>query len=65
MTKYIAHLKSSRTMPGVSEILLPGEIENRRQKQRVADGVTIPDETWRQIQETAAKVGTSLDDING
>lgn len=64
MTRYVAHLKSSRTLPGVKEILLPGEIETRRQKQRTADGVPIPDETWRQIKETAAKLRVSVDDIS-
>ncbi len=63
MAKYVPFLKSSRTLPGVSEILLPGEIEVRRQRQREADGVNLPDETWRQIQETAAKLGVVVSDL--
>ena len=50
-------------MPGVDEILLPGEIEARRKQQREADGVDIPDETWRQINELADKLDVSLADI--
>ena len=60
---YVAHLKSSRRMEGVEEILLPGEIEVRRRQQREAQGVPIPDETWRQINELAARLDVSLSDI--
>ncbi len=63
MAKYVEHIKSSRRQPGVEEILMPGEIELRRQAQRQRDGVSVPDETWRQIRELAAKLGTSVDDV--
>ena len=61
--KYVAHIKSSRRMPGVDEILVAGEIELRRQAERLASGVLVPDETWRQIRELAASLEVSLDDI--
>ena len=60
---YVASLKESRKMPNVTEILMPGEIERRRQQQREADGVSVPDETWRQISELAAKLDVSLDGV--
>ena len=60
VARYIEHIKGSRRMPGVDEILLPGEIEQRRFTQRSQDGVAIPDETWRLIQETARKLGIEL-----
>jgi len=63
MDKYVAHIKGSRRLPGVDEILLPGEIESRRQRERQANGVEIPPETWRQLNELAGRLGTSLDDI--
>jgi uncharacterized oxidoreductase len=63
ITKYAAYIKSSRKMPGVEEILLPGEIELRRQSVRQAQGVPVPEETWRQITETAQRLGVSLDGI--
>ncbi len=63
MAKYAESIKSARKLPGVSEILLPGEIEVRRGVERAASGVLIPDETWRQIRETAQKLGVSLDDV--
>ena len=45
------------TAPGFDEILVPGEIEARQTERRLREGIPIDDETWRQIQETAAEVG--------
>jgi uncharacterized oxidoreductase len=60
---YVAAIKSARRMPGVEEILLPGEIEQRRLAERQQSGVYIPDETWRQIRETAEALGATLGDV--
>lgn len=57
---YVEWIKSSRRLPGVDEILLPGEIEQCRQNERRAAGVNIPDETWRQITALAERLGASL-----
>ena len=57
---YAAHIKSSRRAPGVDEILLPGEIESRRQRTRDAEGIPLPDETLRQLNELGARWGLSL-----
>lgn len=61
--RYVAHLKSSRLMPDVEEILMPGEIEQRRLAVRTKEGVEVPDETWRQISELAESLDVTLDDI--
>ena len=63
VSKYIAHIKSARKQPGVDEILMPGEIELRRRDQRVADGVDVPEETWRQINELAELLEVSLEGV--
>ena len=55
-----AYIKSSRLAPGVDEILLPGEIESRRQQTRDAEGIPIPEETLRQINATAAQWNLTL-----
>ena len=60
MQTYVAYLKDCRLASGCSEILLPGEIELRRRQQREAGGVLIPDETWRQINEVAGKLGVTV-----
>ncbi len=61
--KYVDYLKSSRKLPGIEEILLPGEIELRRQAQRRREGIAIPDMTWQQTLEQAKRVGATLDGI--
>ena len=58
--KLSAWIKSSRRRPGVDEILLPGEIEARTTRQRLRDGVPIPDETWAQIGAVAADAGVPV-----
>lgn len=63
VTQYEEHIKSARRLPGVDEILLPGEIERRRADVRRAEGVTLPDETWRQISELADRLGVSIQDL--
>lgn len=62
---YVAWIKSSRRMPGVEEILMPGEIEQRRLAERQRSGVYVPEETWRQIRETAASLGATLEPVRG
>lgn len=64
MATYTEHLKSTPRMEGVEEILLPGEIEVRRRRQRESEGVSIPDETWRQLTDLAQRLGASLSDVS-
>ena len=61
--KYVESLRNSKKQPGVEEILLPGEIEQRQEAQRKADGISVPDETWRQLNELAESLGTNLSDM--
>ena len=60
---YVDAIKGTKKLPGVNEILMPGEIEQRRRAGRVESGVAIPDETWRQINELAGKLDVDLSDI--
>ncbi|MEZ6055662.1 MAG: Ldh family oxidoreductase [Planctomycetaceae bacterium] len=60
MATYSSHIKDCPRLPGVDEILLPGDIERRRRIEREALGVSIPDETWRQLTELAARLGVTI-----
>lgn len=53
-------VKSSRTMPGVDEVLLPGEIERQRSAQRRAEGIPIEETTWRRLTETAQELNATV-----
>lgn len=61
MKTYVASLKECPRLPGVAEILLPGEIELRRRKERQQTGVEIPAETWRQLSELARSLNVSIE----
>jgi uncharacterized oxidoreductase len=52
-----AWIKSARRLPGVDEILLPGEIEERTTARRLQEGIPVPEETWALIHETARAAG--------
>ena len=64
MDTYVAHIKGTARQPGVDEILLPGEIENRRKKEREVQGVVVPDGTWQQTLDLADALNVSLDEWN-
>ncbi|MAE65885.1 MAG: dehydrogenase [Phycisphaeraceae bacterium] len=48
---YIAYLKSSRPRDGVEEVLVPGEIERHRMKQRLRDGLEISDALYAELEK--------------
>ncbi len=53
-------VKSTPPAPGFSEVLAPGEPEQRSRARRLVHGIDIPDTVYRQIEEHAAKLGVSL-----
>ena len=56
----IEHVKSSPKMPGIDEILFPGEIEAKERKKRLENGIFIEDETWGQITKAAGDLGVEV-----
>lgn len=57
MARYIDYWKSSKPATAGGEVLIPGEVESRNRKDRLANGIAIADDTWTAIVEIAAKVG--------
>jgi len=57
VNRFIAWVKSSAKTTRDGEILMPGEIEERTKVRRLRDGIELDATTWKQIQETCAKVG--------
>ncbi len=64
VTRYIDFVKSSRTATGDGEILVPGEVEARNERERRELGIELDDTTIQQIVDTAsaADVEASLID---
>ncbi len=56
----IAHVKSSRTSPGVEEILLPGEPEHRTAQKRRRDGIPVEESIWDEIRAKAHELHVTL-----
>jgi len=50
-------VRSAPLADGAHEILIPGEPEERTRRERLASGVPLDDETWRQIEACAKEVG--------
>jgi uncharacterized oxidoreductase len=55
--RYLDYFKACRPAEAGGEVLLPGEPEARRRAERIAGGVTLTDEVWRSLGETARAGG--------
>ena len=52
-------IKSSPPAEGFREVALPGELDFRLMRQRLADGIPLDDRTWKAIGEAAREVGAA------
>lgn len=57
VNRYIGYYKSAKPITPGGEILTPGEPEQRTRKQRLAEGIPLPDDTWAAIVAAARGVG--------
>lgn len=53
-------IKAVPPAPGFSEVLLPGEPEQRMAAERLGNGIAIDDATWQLLSEDAVVLGVSL-----
>jgi len=56
----IRYLKTSPLVPGVSEIMYPGEPEARSEAERLQKGIFVEEETWGQIVQAARDLGVTV-----
>jgi len=59
----IQKTKSLKLRPEFTEILIPGEPEFRTEKERLKQGIYVPDRTWEEIKAAAATLGLDVDAI--
>jgi uncharacterized oxidoreductase len=59
-----AHIRTARVAPGFDAILLPGEPERRASRERTETGVPVDPMTWKEIRESAAKLGITDAEID-
>jgi uncharacterized oxidoreductase len=60
VAEFAAYLKSTPPAEGFTEVLYPGEIEYRREQERLKNGVDVDDKTWKAMNELATKFGMTL-----
>jgi uncharacterized oxidoreductase len=57
VTEFAQYLKATKPQKGVKEILYPGEIEWRREQDRLKNGIEVDDKTWETFKKLGAKYG--------
>lgn len=63
MDDLIMAMKTSKTAPGYSEILIPGELEFKTERTRLKEGIPIPETTWEQLAKTASELNLEVKKI--
>lgn len=56
-------VKSSAKLPGVQEIYIPGEIEQRNRERMLKEGIYIGDATWSEMVEMAESLDISIPEM--
>ena len=59
VTDFAAYLKDTPPADGFDEVLYPGEVEFRRERERRRDGIPIEDATWDKLMALAERFGVS------
>ena len=57
----IDHVQSSPLEDPDQPILMPGDPERRRRRERIANGIPMPEPAWRELADAAVSVGLTED----
>ncbi len=57
MERHLNDLRTSAKLPGIDSIRIPGEDRQRRRQERMRDGVALPANLMKQLDELATKLG--------
>lgn len=60
MDDLCAYITTTPPAPGHKEVVMPGALDFRTRERRLSEGIPLPDETCRQIIETAKRVGVRV-----
>jgi len=61
----LRRIKAVPPAPGFDEVLLPGEPEIRSRERRLAEGIPLPDVSWKRLLGQAARYGVDLASLVG
>lgn len=56
------YVTSSKPAPGHNEVVVPGALDFRTRARRLAEGIPVAEQTWREIERAAGRVGVILPD---
>jgi uncharacterized oxidoreductase len=62
VNRFIDYIKSSKRLPGVEAIRIPGERGRDEQEKRRQEGIFVEESTWEQIQEVMRKYQVPIPD---
>jgi LDH2 family malate/lactate/ureidoglycolate dehydrogenase len=60
LAEYAGQVKTLRRQNGFEEILLPGEVETKKEEESARLGIEVPEAVAKSIDEIAARLGSSL-----
>lgn len=63
--RYLDFVRSSRPQDSKKPVMLPGDPERKARAERLANGINVDPETWRQIVEAGESVGIDDDVLEG
>jgi len=58
--EFIEQVKSSRRVPGVEEIMAPGEPEQKTRERNLQEGIPVANEVWTELEQIAKELGVDL-----
>ena len=56
----VKSIKSTPTVPGLEEVLVPGEPEFRIAEERTRNGIPVDNTTWQALVQLGTEAGLSL-----
>ena len=59
VSEFAAYLKATKPMAGFTEVLYPGEVEFRREQERLKSGIEVEDKTWKVLMDWGRKLGVA------
>lgn len=63
LARTLGRIKAVPPAPGFDEVLLPGEPEARTRRQRLRDGIQIPEKTWLAVCEAGSEMGVDVREV--
>jgi uncharacterized oxidoreductase len=61
VARFVEWVRASPPAVAGQPVLLPGEVERSTRAQRMASGITIDDQTWKDLIAAAASAGIGLE----